>query len=63
MATAILDILNPDVWLVIDRWAAQAVFGKVTSRYSAIRYAAYARHLATAGQDAGVRTCRYMNWM
>lgn len=49
MATAILDILDPDVWPVIDRWAAQTVFGKVPSRYSAGRYAAYARHLAAEG--------------
>ncbi len=28
MATAILDILDPDVWPVIDKWAAETVFGK-----------------------------------
>lgn len=49
MATAILDILDPDMWPVIDKWAAQTVFGKAPSRYSANRYAAYARHLATEG--------------
>lgn len=49
MATAILDILDPDVWPVIDKWAAKTVFGAVPSRYCAARYAAYARHLATAG--------------
>jgi hypothetical protein len=49
MATAILDILDPDVWPVIDKWAAATVFGKVPSRYCAARYAAYAEHLATEG--------------
>ncbi len=28
MASAILDILDPDVWPVIDKWAVQTVFGK-----------------------------------
>lgn len=50
MATAILDILDPDVWPVIDKWAARTAFGRVPYRYSAARYAAYARHLATEGQ-------------
>jgi hypothetical protein len=27
MATAILDILDPDVWPVIDQWAVRTVFG------------------------------------
>ena len=49
MATAILDILDPDVWLVIDRWAARAVFGKVTSRYSAIRYRGVRQALGDRG--------------
>jgi hypothetical protein len=49
MATAILDILDPDVWPVLDKWAAATVFGKVPSRYCAARYAAYAEHLATEG--------------
>jgi hypothetical protein len=49
MATAILDILDADVWPVIDKWAAEAVFGKAPSRYCAARYAAYAKHLATEG--------------
>ena len=38
MATAILNILDPDVWPVIDRWAAETVFGNSPSRYSAARY-------------------------
>jgi hypothetical protein len=49
IATAILDILDPDVWPVLDKWAAMTVFGEVPSRYSAARYAAYAKHLATEG--------------
>jgi hypothetical protein len=49
MATAILDILDPDVWPVIDKWAAETVFGKTPSHYCAARYAAYARHLAAEG--------------
>lgn len=49
MATAILNILDPDVWPVIDRWAAETVFGSTPSRYSAARYTAYTRHLATEG--------------
>jgi hypothetical protein len=49
MATAILDILDPNVWPVIDKWAAKTVFGVIPSRYCAARYAAYARHLVTEG--------------
>jgi hypothetical protein len=49
MASAILDILDPDVWPVIDKWAAKTVFGIIPSRYCAARYAAYAKHLATEG--------------
>jgi hypothetical protein len=49
MASAILDILDPQVWPVIDKWAAKIAFGIIPSRYSAARYAAYARHLATEG--------------
>ena len=49
MATAILDILDPAVWPVIDKWATTTVFGAVPSRYCAALYAAYARHLATEG--------------
>jgi hypothetical protein len=49
MATAILDILDLDVWPVLDKWAAMTVFGEIPSRYCAARYAAYARHLATEG--------------
>jgi hypothetical protein len=57
MATAILDILDPDVWPVIDKWAAKTVFGNAPSRYCAARYVAYTRHLATEGArcwDAGL---------
>lgn len=49
MATAILDILDPDVWPLLDKWAAMTVFGAAPSRYNADRYAAYARHLSTEG--------------
>ena len=49
MATAILDLLDPDVWPVLDKWASMTVFGEIPSRYSAARYTAYARHLATEG--------------
>jgi hypothetical protein len=49
MASAILDVLDPDVWPVMDKWAAKTVFGIIPSRYCAARYAAYARHLAAEG--------------
>lgn len=49
VASAILNILDPDVWPVIDKWAAKTVFGIIPSRYCAARYATYARHLATEG--------------
>jgi hypothetical protein len=57
VATAILDILDPDVWPVIDRWAIQTVFEPQPDgtpwptwqwRHAAA-YKAYARHLATEG--------------
>jgi hypothetical protein len=57
MATTILDILDPDVWPVIDKWAAETVFGKAPSRYCAARYMVYTRHLAIEGTrcwDAGL---------
>lgn len=57
MATAILDILDPDVWPVIDHWAVQTVFGTQPDGtpwpprqwQCAAAYEAYARHLATEG--------------
>jgi hypothetical protein len=57
MATAILDILDPDVWPVFDRWAVQTVFGTQpdgtpwpTRQWQcAAAYEEYARHLATEG--------------
>jgi hypothetical protein len=57
MASAILDILDPQVWPVIDRWAVQTVFGTQPSGapwrpgdwQCAAAYRAYARHLATIG--------------
>lgn len=49
VATAILNILDPNVWPVMDKWAAKTVFGIIPTRYSAARYVAYARHLATEG--------------
>jgi hypothetical protein len=57
VATAILDILDPDVWPVIDKWAVRTVFGTQLdgTRWPtwqwrcAAAYEAYARHLATEG--------------
>ena len=57
MATAILDILDPDVWPVIDQWAVQTVFGTqpdgtlwpARQWQCAAAYEAYARHLAAEG--------------
>lgn len=57
MATAILDILDPSVWPVMDRWAVQAVFEPQPDgprwppqRWQcAVAYEVYARHLATEG--------------
>jgi hypothetical protein len=57
MATAILDILDPDVWPVIDQWAVETVFGIRPDGTSwpsrqwqcAAAYEAYARHLAAEG--------------
>ena len=57
MASAILDILDPHVWPVIDRWAVQTVFGAQSSGaplparwwHRAAVYQTYARHLATTG--------------
>lgn len=57
MASAILDILDPEVWPVIDRWAVRTVFGtqpggapwRPAQWQCAAAYEAYARHLATIG--------------
>jgi hypothetical protein len=57
MATAILDILDPDAWPVMDKWAVETVFGtrqdgaplRPARWQRADAYAVYARHLATAG--------------
>lgn len=50
MASAILDILDPDVWPIIGKWAVKTVFGAFPPpRYTAARYAAYAKHLVTEG--------------
>ena len=49
VATAILDILDPNLWPVIDKWAAKTVFGIEIVQYTAAIYARYARHLATEG--------------
>ena len=49
VATAILVILDPEVWPVIVRWATQTVFGKPLGWYGVARYAAYTRHLANVG--------------
>lgn len=54
MASAILDILDPDVWPVIDKWAVQTVFGKDAKPKDwkhASAYVAYTRHLATKGAE------------
>jgi hypothetical protein len=58
MASAILAILDPEVWPVLDRWACLTVFGPsaVTGRQlpsrlrTKVAYAAYARHLVTQGR-------------
>lgn len=60
MATAILDILDPGVWPVMDRWAALSVFGPVPAGglrpapqwQHAAAYEAYARHLVKYGTVA-----------
>jgi hypothetical protein len=60
MATAVLDILDPDVWPVMDRWAVITVFGTRpggqplpgTWWQHATAYEAYARHLVTHGAAA-----------
>lgn len=57
MATAILDILDPDVWPVVDKWAVRTVFGTppggtfwpARQWQRAAAYEAYTRHLATEG--------------
>jgi len=59
VATAILDILDPDVWPVIDQWAVRTVFATQpdgipwpTRQWRcAAAYEAYARHLATEGAN------------
>jgi hypothetical protein len=49
MATAILDILDPELWPVMDRWATLTVFGRPLRWYGAAAYVVYTRHLATVG--------------
>ena len=51
MATAVLDVLDPKVWPVIDKWAVQTVFGHVpeVKWKRGVAYQAYARHLAAKG--------------
>jgi hypothetical protein len=57
MATAILAILEPTVWPVLDRWATLTVFGPRSAGgvrpnrhwQHAAAYEAYARHLAVHG--------------
>lgn len=59
MATAILATLDPETWPVMDKWAVTTVFGQrpggaalpVGRWQRADAYAAYARHLATAGNQ------------
>lgn len=60
MATAVLDILAPDVWPVMDRWAVMSVFGlrpdgslRPGSHWQhAAAYEGYARHLVQYGPAA-----------
>jgi hypothetical protein len=55
MATAVLCVLDPDVWPVMDRWAVLTVFGTSFSTRAwqrGIAYEAYTRRLATAGREA-----------
>lgn len=60
MATAILDILEPDVWPVMDRWAVMTIFGirPDERQWPGIRWQqtaahqAYVRHLVTHGATA-----------
>lgn len=60
MATAILAILEPTAWPVMDRWATLTIFGRNSAgspwpnrRWQhASAYEAYARHLATHGAMA-----------
>src|SRR5712692_9646955 len=70
MATAILDILDPGVWPVMDRWAVITVFG---TRPAATRGLApggstpmRTRHMPgtwlRAAQRRGVRASRCTNW-
>lgn len=50
-ATAVLTILDPSVWPVMDAFAVNAVFGAI-SRFNwhrAVVYRAFAEHLATEG--------------
>lgn len=57
MASAILDILDPQVWPVIDKYAVRTVFGAQPDGtpwpsarwHRAAAYEAYARHLANLG--------------
>lgn len=52
VASAILSIINPRVWPVIDKWSVMSVFGEGVrdkDAYYANQYEAFARHLATAG--------------
>jgi hypothetical protein len=57
VASAVLDILDSDVWPVIDRWAVKTVFGTQRDGAAwptrqwrcAAAYVEYTRHLATEG--------------
>jgi hypothetical protein len=59
VATAILAVLDPEVWPVMDRWAVMTVFGTrpagtplPTARWQRAKaYEAYGRHLATVGRS------------
>jgi hypothetical protein len=60
MASAILAIIDPEVWPVLDRWACLTVFGPTAISGRQLRrpfrtktaYAAYARHLVLHGKEA-----------
>jgi hypothetical protein len=55
-ASAVLAILNPAAWPVIDRFAVQAVFSTNAFKWDrAAAYRAYAEHLATVGHRSWPR--------
>jgi hypothetical protein len=50
MGTAVLALLDPNVWPVMDKWAVKTIFGPSAGRWDrAVAYEAFACHLACAG--------------